>query len=141
MEFAGLNSSGIVAAAVAGFAFGALWYGIFGKPWMAAAGLSEADVKGAGKTPLQKSLPFLFAAFANILMAFILAGLMGHFAVDVRHGLITAGFVWAGFVMPTVLVNYGFQMRPFRLTLIDAGHWLGVLMVMGLVLGLMGAPG
>ena len=37
-----------------------------------------------------------------------------------------------------MLVNHRFQGQGWKLTLIDAGHWLGVLLVMGAVLGLFG---
>ncbi len=140
MSFSGLNCTAIIFAAVAGFMFGALWYGLLGKKWMAAAFIDPEEMNNSGLSSLQKALPFIFAALANLTMAFILAGLIGHFTVDLRHGLITAGFIWAGFILPTIVVNYGFQMRPAQLTLIDAGHWLGVLMVMGAIIGVMGAP-
>jgi len=47
-------------------------------------------------------------------------------------------FVWAGFIAAPMIVNHRFQGSPWMLTLIDAGHWLGVLIVMGLVIGLFG---
>jgi hypothetical protein len=136
MNFAGLNWIAIIVAAFGGYAFGAIWYMVLSKPWMAAVGMSEADVKGDGS--LGSKLPFLYAIIANLIMAFTMAGLMAHMVVDLRHGLITAGFIWGGFLFPVLLVNYGFQGRPFRLTLIDAGHWLGVLLVIAAVIGSFG---
>lgn len=139
MAFAGLNWTAILIAAAAGFIFGGVWYGVLGRQWMAAAGISEEDVKGDGS--LGAKLPYLYAIIANLVIAFTMAGLMAHMVVDLRHGLITAGFIWGGFILPTLLVNYGFQMRPLRLTLIDAGHWLGVLMVISAIIGVMGVTG
>lgn len=139
MAFAGLNWTAILLAAAAGFIFGGVWYGLLGRPWMMAAGLSERDVKGDGS--LYSKLPYLYAIIANLVIAFTMAGLMAHMVVDLRHGLITAGFIWGGFILPCLLVNYGFQMRPFRLTLIDAGHWLGVLLIISAVIGFMGVTG
>ncbi|GJM03086.1 MAG: hypothetical protein DHS20C08_15870 [Rhodomicrobium sp.] len=136
MNFAGLNWMAIFVAAVAGYAFGAVWYMAFAKPWMSAAGLSDADVQGDGS--LSSKLPFLYAMIANLVLAFTMAGLMAHMVVDLRHGLITAGFIWGGFVFPVMLVNNSFQKRPFRLTLIDAGHWLGVLLIISAVIGAFG---
>lgn len=139
MAFAGLNWLAIFVAAAGGFIFGGLWYGLLGRPWMTAAGLSEQDVKGDGS--LYSKLPYLYAIAANLVMAFTMAGLMAHMVVDLKHGLISAGFIWGGFILPALLVNYGFQMRPFRLTLIDAGHWLGVLMIISAIIGAMGVSG
>lgn len=140
MVFAGLNWLAIFAAGGAAFGFGALWYGLLGTAWMKAAGLSEEDVKGnqAGAGQKPTPLPFILAALASLFMAITMAGFMAHMVVDVRHGLITAGLVWAGFILPAILVNYSFQMRPFTLTVIDAGHWLGVLLLIGAVIGYMG---
>ena len=105
---------------------------------MKAASIDRAerqDEQGKKKMPL---VPLLLAAVANLILAITLAGLMGHMVVDVRHGLITAVFIALGFIFPTLLVNYSFQGRPFSLTLIDAGHWLIVLLAMGAIIGYMG---
>jgi hypothetical protein len=55
-----------------------------------------------------------------------------------RGGMISALFLWAGFVMTTLVVNHRFQMARPALTLIDGGHWLGVLLIQGAVLGAIG---
>ena len=41
MTFAGINYLAVVVAAVAGFAFGGVWYRLFAGPWMRSAGLSD----------------------------------------------------------------------------------------------------
>lgn len=46
--------------------------------------------------------------------------------------------VWLGFVATTLAVNHTFQGAKKELTLIDGGHWLGVLLVQGLLIGWMG---
>ncbi|MFV0296607.1 MAG: hypothetical protein ACK5JT_10870 [Hyphomicrobiaceae bacterium] len=38
-----------------------------------------------------------------------------------------------GFVATAIVVNHQFQMRNPMLTLIDAGHWLGVLLIQGAI--------
>ena len=131
MTFAGINYLAVAIAAGAGFVFGAVWYGLLGKQWMAALGISEHPKPSPG--------PFVIAFAAQIVMAWVLAGVVGHFGeVTPVTGLITAGLVWAGFVLTTQTVNHRFQSARWSLTLIDAGHWLGVLLVMGLVIGLIG---
>ena len=37
-----------------------------------------------------------------------------------------------------ILINHRYQMLPLRLTLIDSGHWLGVVLIQGLIIGLFG---
>lgn len=127
-----VNLVAVISAAVAAFLFGAVWYSAFGKPWMRAARLTPADTRPR---------PSLFVtAFAcQIVMAFVLAGVMFHaWPVTVANGLITAGLVWLGFVLPTQTVNHRFQSAPWALTAIDGGHWLGVLAIQGTVIGAFG---
>lgn len=138
MDFAGQSMIAILVAAVIGFFIGGIWYGILGNAWMKAASIDPADMvdeQGKKKMPV---VPMVLAAFANLVLAITLSGLMGHMVVDVRHGLITAAFIALGFILPTLLVNYSFQGRPFKLTLIDAGHWLLVLLAMGAIIGFIG---
>lgn len=138
MTFAGLSLTAILIAAVVGFVIGGIWYGVLGNAWMKAASIDPKDMvdeQGKKKMPL---VPMILAAVANLILATTLAGLMGHMVVDVRHGLITAAFIALGFILPTLLVNYSFQGRPFSLTLIDAGHWLLVLLAMGAIIGYIG---
>ncbi len=131
MAFAGIDYLAVLVAAVGGFAFGALWYGVLGKQWMAALGMTEQ--------PRPTPAPFVFALVCQLAMAWVLAGLIGHLGeVGVARSLLSALFVWGGFVLTTLIVNHRFQSARWSLTLIDGGHWLGVLLVMGLVIGLFG---
>ena len=135
MVFAGMNYLAILVAAVAGFVFAAAYYTILGKAWMAALGKTEAEVRA--KSPLS----FIIAAVAQLLMATMLAGIMGHLGegqVTLRNGVVTAGFVWLGFVITTMAVNHTFQGAKRMLTVIDGAHWLGVLVVQGIIIGLFG---
>jgi len=42
---------------------------------------------------------------------------------------------WLTFVLTTVAVNNAYTFRRWTLTAIDAGHWLGVLLIIGMILG------
>jgi hypothetical protein len=107
-----------------------------GKTWTAALGTEK--MTPAGQRPAV-FLPYVYAFIAELLMAWILAGLLGHIgALTVRGGIISAAFCWLGFVMPTMAVNNIFAGRDARLLLIDGGHWLLVLVLMGAIIGGMG---
>ncbi len=138
MAFSGMNYIAVLVAAAAGFGFGALYYGSLGKQWMAAARLSADDFKGpGGKT---SPLPFIVAAIAQLIIAYILAGLIGHVgSTGISGGIISAVFVWFGFVLTTMAVNHRFQGQRPMLTVIDGTHWLGVLAIMGAIIGWFGA--
>jgi len=139
MDFAGINYMAILLAAVAGYVFGAVYYMTLGNAWLSALGKTEGDIKGPdGKI---SPMPFVIAAIAAVAMAFVLAGTIGHLGrghVNLRTGIISGAIVWAGFVLTTIWVNHAYQGQNFRLTLIDSGHWLGVLLIQGAILGSMG---
>lgn len=136
MSFAGLNYFAIVLAAVASFVFGGVWYNVLAQPWMGAAGRTPEQV-AADHT----YIPYIVAFAAQLVMAWILAGVIGHLGpgqVTTRNGVVSAAFLWLGFVATTLIVNHTFQGAPRTLTLIDGGHWLGVLLIQGAIIGAMG---
>ena len=132
MQFAGLDYIAVLAAAAAAFVFGAIWYTLLAKPWMAAVGFSEQ--------PKQAPMPYIVAIISHLVMAYFLAGVIGHLGeITPMKGAITAFFIWLGFVATSMCVNHRFQSQTWSLSLIDGGHWLGVLLIQGVVIGLFGA--
>lgn len=132
MEFAGMNYLAILIAAVAGVATGFVWYAIFGRAWLRALGKTEQELGF-------RALPFAVSVAASFIMAYVLAGLIGHLGEPtLMRGMISGAFVWAGFVVTSMAVAYAFQGARWSLILIDTGHWLLVLLVMGAIIGLMG---
>lgn len=144
MAFAGMNYFAILTAAVAAWVLGAIWYGILAKPWVAAQGKTMEAFKAertaeAGRPAAY--VPFAVAFLAEFVMAWILSGIVGHLGpgqVTVRNGVISALFIWFGFVLTTVTVNNMFGGRKPMLTVLDAGHWLAVLLLMGAIIGAFG---
>jgi hypothetical protein len=135
MAFAGINYWAVAAAAIVGYVAGALWYWALGKPWMAAQGFTAESIKS------QSPVPYIVAFVANVVMAAMLAGVIGHLGVGqvtLLNGVVSAAFLWFGFVLSTIATNYGFGRRPLKLLVIDAGHWLAVLVLQGAVIGLLG---
>ena len=140
MAFAGVNYLAILIAAVAAWLAGAAWYMAFGKTWMAALGTSPEKMQAMRGEP-GGFLPFIYAFVAELVMAFALAGVIGHLGpgqVTLRNGIISGAATWFGFVIPTMLVNNSFARRDWRLMLIDGGHWLVVLVLIGGIIGAMG---
>jgi hypothetical protein len=136
MTFAGINYVAVIIAALAGFGLGAVWYTVLGGTWMRALGKTKDELRLEGSA---KAMPFVIALVALFVMALMLAGLMGHLGdVTVRGGVISGLFVWVGFVITTMGVNHAFSGAKPMLTLIDGGHWLAVLVVMGAVIGAFG---
>ena len=138
---ANLNHLAIVVAAVAAWMFGAIYYGILGKVWLAAQGktMESCKVENAGRSTLAKAFPFVLSFVAELVMAWALYGILLHMGLmTVRGGIIAAALCWLGFVLTTIAVNNAYSMRKPMLTLIDAGHWLGALLVIGAIVGWLG---
>ena len=133
MIFAGMNYLAILAAAVAAFGFGSLYYMALSGPWLAAVGKKKEEV-GASMTP------FVVSIVGLLVMAQVLAGTIAHLGgqVSLGTGILTAVFMWLGFVATTTATNYAFGGRKASLTVIDCIHWLGVLVIQGAVIGAIG---
>jgi len=139
MQFAGTNYWAVLVAAVASWLFGALWYGLLSKQWITAQGRTLEEFKaGSARSPL----PFVVSFVAQLVMAWILAGLMGHIFAKplytLKNGALSGAFVWAGFVGTVLATGYAYQQRKLALLLIDGGYWLFVLLIEGAVIGYFG---
>jgi hypothetical protein len=138
MDFAGMNLLAVVLAAVVSFMFGWLWYGIlFSDAWLQACGKTREEVHADSPSPT----PFIISFIGLVVMASVLAGVLRYIAgpgMTMGDGLITGGFMWLGFVITTMAVNNAFRGAKRELTLIDGGHWLGVLLLQGAIIGWLG---
>ena len=126
----------ILAATVASFLFGAVWYGAFSRQWLTALGKTDVELMATAGF----AVPMVITFVAQLVMAWVLAGVLAHLlkggvAVGVRNGALTAAFLWLGFVGTTLASNHSFHGARRLLTVIDAGHWLGVLLIQGAILG------
>lgn len=140
MTFAGINYWAVAAAALASWLFGALWYGLLSRQWLAAQGVTQQDFHAGGRSPN----PFVISFVAQLVMAWALAGLIGHLfakeAINLKSGALTGAWVWLGFVLTVISTAYAYQRKTLPLLLIDGGYWLAVLVIQGIILGLLG-PG
>lgn len=135
MDFSAVNWLAVIAAAVVAWLFGAVWYVALSKPWLAAARLDPATMK-------RSALPFIVSFVAELVMAFVLALVVGAMTggePNPAAGLVFGFVLWLGFVVTTLSVNHRYQGFGWGLTAIDAGHWLGVLLIMGALIGWFGA--
>jgi hypothetical protein len=132
----------MIGAAVASWLFGAMYYGTLGKQWVEAQGSTMEEFKAkqaANVGKLSAQAPFILGFIAQLIMAYVLYGMMKHVAhtgpLTVRNGLISGAFIWFGFILTSIVVNYSFSGRKPMLTVIDAGYWLGVMLILGAILG------
>lgn len=119
MNFGGMNPFAIALAALAAFGFGLVYHRLVGPSRLAPGTLAVM-------------------AIAYAVAAWVLAGTLGHLGVGqvtLRNGLISAGFVWAGFMAPALVVSLRRHAVPWRLVLADAAGWLIAALLMGGVIG------
>ena len=138
MTFAGINFLAVLIAAVVAWLASAGWYMSLGKIYQAAQGKTSEQCKVDMQKP-GAFLPFLYAFIGNLVIAWMLAGVLGHLGqVTLKNGVITGAFLWFGFILTTMVVNFCFSGRDKRLLLIDLGNWLIVLVMMGAIIGAIG---
>ncbi len=107
MTFAGMNYLAIVIAAVAGWLTGAAGRRL-AKHWVTALGLTMDEFKARRavmRGSPQQVLPFVLAFVGDLIMAWMLAGVLGHLGpgqVTLRNGVISGAFLWFGFVLTTM---------------------------------------
>lgn len=126
----------VIVAGVAAFMVGGVWYSVlFGKAWMAARGVTKEQVQaGGGNMGVMFGVTFLL----DLVIAFVLDHTLATYGnPDMSLTLMVAGGVALGFILPAMAVNYLYQQATLRHYLIDAGHWLAVLLVMGVALELL----
>ncbi len=121
----------VIAAAAAAWIFGAVWYGVIGKHWMAASGLTEETIDRKNPVPY----------IGSFLCAILVAGML-------RHVLAMAGIEGIGksavtglglglFVAaPWIATNVLFGMRSRNLIWMDGVYPAAGMTLMGMVLAL-----
>lgn len=122
-----INFIAVLAASVAAFLVGALWYGpLFGKQWRMLMGIN--DQKMGGKLTMAQALSGGFVA--TVVMVFILANFLPlHPALTIGIALTRAFLLWLGFIATVLLNSVFYEGKPFKLYIINASHYLVALLV------------
>ena len=137
-----VNYLAVLVAAIAAYVVGFLWYGpVFGKKWMALMGLSEKDKEKAKQKGMAKAYVATFVSM--LVMAYVLGSLMGpvltlfaaYTGLGALTGAVGGAFVWLGFFATTMLGKVFWEGKSWTLYVLDAGHYLVTLVVMGAILG------
>ena len=126
-----LNLWIVLAAGVAKFLLGGLWYSpvLFSKQWAKLTGIKESSMKsGAGKA---MGIEF----FLGLLMAFVLAHAIRYSgAQGIGEGIVCAFWNWLGFVAAFGFTSVNFEKRPLKLFYINQGFQLLSMLLMGTIL-------
>lgn len=125
----------VLAAAIAAYAFGAVWYITLSKPWIAASGIpvdASGKPKGDGSV-----MPMVIGFICVLVVAGMTRHIFGMAQMDtVGEGLMGGIGLGAFIITPWLAMCYNYAMRPFMLTLIDAAYAIVGCTIIGVVLTL-----
>ncbi len=122
----------VVAAAVAAWVFGAVWYGVIGKQWMEASGLTEDTIDR--RNPVPYVVSFLCVLIVAGMMRHILASAGGHTGFS---GMLTGLGLGLFIATPWIATNVMFSQRPRSLIWMDGVYPTIGCALMGLVLSVL----
>ena len=127
-----VNYLAIIAAAVAAFVLGGLWYSpaLFGKAWQREVGLSDEELKRGNMARI-----FGTALVLSLIASFVFALFLGprpSMPLGIGAGF-AAGLCW---VASSFGMNYLFARRSMRLFLIDGGFHTLQFTLIGTVIAL-----
>lgn len=135
-----VNYLAVVVCAALAMGIGFAWYGpLFGKPWQRMMGFTEKDIADAQEKGMGKSMTIM--AIGSLFMAFVMASMIIFASTfmnmsGVAVGITVAILAWIGFVAPVSLGTVLWENKPWKLWGINAGYYLVLLIVEGIVFGL-----
>jgi len=131
IDLSAINWLAVVAAALAFYAIGAVWYTfLFGKAWMKEVNMTPEDAKKANLTRVML-LTLLFTLVMVATLALRIGSPEAGPLECVLYGFLT-GFGW---VAMGLALNAVYEMRSWRYILINGGYMVTGFTVAGLILG------
>ena len=127
-----VNYLAVALCAVSSLVLGGIWYSpmLFAKAWQQAAGLSDADLKGANMAKI-----FGLTFVLSFVAAYVFAMFLGDMAVGPATAAgFSAGLCW---VAAAYGITYLFERRPLKLWLINGGYHTLQFTLFGLIIGAM----
>jgi Protein of unknown function (DUF1761) len=127
-----INHFAVVAAALATFVIGGVWYSplLFHKAWMDANGFTEQDLRRSSMGKIF-GLSFVFA----LVMAYNLAAFLAAPDTTVWWGAVAGGLAGIGWVALSIGILGLFERRSWKYVLINGGYFASSFVAMGAILG------
>lgn len=127
------NYLAIIVAAIACFAFEAVWYSVFLDTWIRGIGHTRQWLESSGMRPgYQYTTALVMAALMATAISCV-TQLTGK--QTALRGIKVGALLWTGFVLTTWSTEYIFEVRPISLYLVNAGYWLLGMLLMGAIVG------
>lgn len=125
-----INYLAVLAAAVATFILGAIWYLSFNSAWMELSGVTEADAEAAGGSA------YIISFITYLLGAYALALLFKSMNVStLQTGAMTGALIGAFIVGGNIFTNNAYEMKPMGLSILNAGFSAISFAAMGAIIG------
>lgn len=133
-----VNLLAVVLAMLSSMVVGSVWYAkaVFGNMWIKLAKVKMDEGNYVA--------PIVATAIASLVTAYVLAHVAYLSEQFFDNGMLmaslsTAFWMWLGFTAARFITHDAFEGRPIKLTILNIAHELVTFMVMGLIIGLMGA--
>ena len=127
-----INWLAVLVAGISAFVVGGIWYspGLFGKAWMKDNNFTEEQIKSGGN----KGKIFGFTFIFSLLMAANLGMFLADDKTDIAWGA-TAGFLAGIWTFCAIAIHSLFELKPWRLILINSFYSVISLTLMGAIIG------
>ncbi|MDF0602347.1 DUF1761 domain-containing protein [Psychromarinibacter sp. C21-152] len=123
----------VIAAAAAAWIFGAVWYGVIGRRWMEAQGLTEESLNRSDP------VPYIGSFICCILVAGMTRHILAMSGIDTLGAAAVTGLGLGLFVAaPWIATNVLFSVRSKALIWMDGAYPAVGMTLMGIVLALFG---
>ena len=127
-----MNVLGVVLAAAAAWVFGAIWYGVIGKKWIEASGLTEESIDRRNPAPY----------IVSFICTLLVAGMLRHILVmggieGVGESVLTGLGLGLFVASPWIVTNVMFAQRDKSLIWMDSAYPTIGMALMGGVLALL----
>lgn len=129
-----VNYLAVLACGISAMILGSLWYGpVFGKLWMSLSGLTMKDMESAKKSGM--AWRYLLMFVSSLVMAYVLAHFLYYTdATTIQTGLMTAFWLWLGFIATISLGGVLWENKSFKLYLLNNAYNVINLGVMSMIL-------
>jgi hypothetical protein len=133
-----VNYLAVLVSGIVIFILGGLWYSpvLFAKPWIAAMGKTEEELRASAKgapMPLFYFLAFLCGLTISMVMAIVL----NHWQpFTLNRGFHVGLLMWLGFAAPTSFATAIFSMTTKKLWLINSFYNLVSFIIAGVILSI-----
>ncbi len=133
-SFPEINFWAVLVCAVASFMVGGVWYGlVFAKTWVSVHGFSEDQVASMAKKQ-GRNFAIFFAT--DLVMATVISMLAVNLGgASAVQGAALGLLIWVGVSATTVAAKNAACNKSLSAYLIDCGHELAALLVMGAIIG------